>query len=186
MSISRNCCSSRRDWHSKHSPRQPGWANESVWSITMSPVLGLASIYSLRNYIRGVPTNSDTSSFRHESPIHKHVSKNKSYLPELNSTRLGRNCLLKKARHVRKANKSKQALEPSACRSPRSVGSRWGWKCLRSNNEDGRALSLQSPAKVTRVLLSKQNIQNILGASRFAEIVSILQLLERTDRASAK
>jgi len=61
----------------------------------MSPVLGLTSIYRLRNYIRGVPTNSDTSSFRHESPIHKHVSKNKSYLPERNSTRSGENVSLK-------------------------------------------------------------------------------------------
>lgn len=71
----------------------------------MSPMLGLTSIYRLRNYIRGVPTNSDTSSFRHESPIHKHVSKNKSYLPELNSSRLEENVSLK----------TKQQQQKKAC-----------------------------------------------------------------------
>lgn len=121
----------------------------------MAPILGLTSIYRLRNYIRGVPTNSDTSSFRHESPIHKRVSKNKSYLPELNSTCSGENVSLK-TKQQEKRHVSKRALKPSACRSPCFVRSRRGWRCLRPNNEDGRTLSLQTPAKVTRVLASKR------------------------------
>lgn len=98
-------------------------ANESVQSITVAPILGLTSIYRLRNYIRGVPTNSDTSSFRHESPIHKRVSKNKSYLPELNSTCSGENVSLK-TKQQEKRHVSKRALKPSACRSPCFVRSR--------------------------------------------------------------
>lgn len=127
----------------------------------MPPILGLTSIYRLRNDIRGVPTNSDTSSFRHESPIHKHVSKNKSYLPELNSTRSGENVSLKtktaeKKGHVRKPNESKQAPKSSACSLRVSYDHAGAGNVLRHDNGDGHTLSLRTPAKVTGALPSKR------------------------------
>lgn len=159
-------------------------------SIAVSPILARTSIYRLRNYICGVPTNSDKSSFRHESPIHKHVSKNKSYLPELNSTRSGEKCLLKnktaEERHAGKANSSKQAPKPSPA-GPHI----WYEHTETGSVQDVKmkmiACSHYKPLpRSPEPYRPKASTQNIPGDSRFVGIVSILQLLERADRMRAK